>query len=106
MDFTIPDDLLELKERTERFVRDEITPRENDKRLTPLLTFDPKGGIETVVAWATERQDGGRGFGFTEGHYHSNWQIEPYRRFVLNGIVWTAKLEIPEGGVKSTPPKE
>ncbi len=32
MDFTIPDELLELKERTERFVRDEILPRENDKR--------------------------------------------------------------------------
>jgi len=35
MDFTIPDELLELKERTERFVHDEILPRENDPRLTP-----------------------------------------------------------------------
>src|SRR5438132_3389031 len=35
MDFTIPDELVELKERTERFVRDEILPRENDPRLTP-----------------------------------------------------------------------
>ena len=34
MDFTIPGELLDLKERTERFVRDEIIPRENDKRLT------------------------------------------------------------------------
>src|SRR4051794_5922542 len=32
MDFTIPDEMLELKERTERFVRDEIMPREGDKR--------------------------------------------------------------------------
>ncbi|MGE3279641.1 MAG: acyl-CoA dehydrogenase family protein [Alphaproteobacteria bacterium] len=32
MDFTIPDELLELKERTERFVRDEIMPREGDPR--------------------------------------------------------------------------
>jgi acyl-CoA dehydrogenase len=32
MDFTIPGELLELKERTERFVRDEIMPREADKR--------------------------------------------------------------------------
>src|SRR3954453_14954248 len=32
MDFTIPDELLELKERTERFVRDEIMPLEGDKR--------------------------------------------------------------------------
>src|ERR1700726_5035577 len=35
MDFTIPDELLELKERTERFVRDQILPREADARLTP-----------------------------------------------------------------------
>ena len=28
MDFTIPDELVELKERTERFVRDEILPGE------------------------------------------------------------------------------
>ena len=35
MDFTIPDELLELKERTERFVRDQILPRETDARLTP-----------------------------------------------------------------------
>ncbi|MBV9584237.1 MAG: acyl-CoA dehydrogenase family protein, partial [Alphaproteobacteria bacterium] len=35
MDFTISDELLDLKERTERFVRDEILPRENDPRLGP-----------------------------------------------------------------------
>jgi len=35
MDFTIPDELLELKKRTENFVRQEILPRENDRRLGP-----------------------------------------------------------------------
>src|SRR3979490_2261787 len=35
MDFTIPDELIELRERTERFVREEILPREADKRQTP-----------------------------------------------------------------------
>jgi acyl-CoA dehydrogenase len=35
MDFTIPDELVDLKERTERFVRDQILPREADARLTP-----------------------------------------------------------------------
>jgi alkylation response protein AidB-like acyl-CoA dehydrogenase len=34
MDFTIPDDIAELRERTERFVRDEMIPRERDPRLT------------------------------------------------------------------------
>src|SRR5579863_8915388 len=35
MDFTIPDELIDLRERTERFVREEILPREADKRQTP-----------------------------------------------------------------------
>src|ERR1051326_6871244 len=35
MDFTIPDDLLKLKDRTEHFVREAIIPLEQDKRLTP-----------------------------------------------------------------------
>ncbi len=35
MDFMIPDEFVELKERTERFVREEILPREADKRQTP-----------------------------------------------------------------------
>ena len=35
MDFTIPSELIELKERTARFVRDEIMPREADPRQTP-----------------------------------------------------------------------
>jgi acyl-CoA dehydrogenase len=34
MDFTIPDEILALKERVERFVRAEILPREHDKRQT------------------------------------------------------------------------
>src|SRR5437660_10138730 len=35
MDFTIPDDILELKERTESFVREEMIPRERDPRHGP-----------------------------------------------------------------------
>ena len=35
MDFAIPDRLVALRERTERFVRDEIMSRETDKRQTP-----------------------------------------------------------------------
>jgi acyl-CoA dehydrogenase len=35
MDFSLPDELVELKERTERFVRERIIPYEKDARLTP-----------------------------------------------------------------------
>jgi hypothetical protein len=58
-------------------------------------------GEATVVAWAHERADGGRGFGFTGAHYHANWGHEDFRRLVLNAIVWLAKMEVPAGGVAS-----
>ncbi|MCA9174704.1 MAG: NPCBM/NEW2 domain-containing protein [Planctomycetales bacterium] len=51
------------------------------------------------VAWASERPDGGRGFGFTGGHFHWNWADDNFRRVMLNAIVWCAKLEVPAGGV-------
>jgi putative membrane-bound dehydrogenase-like protein len=51
------------------------------------------------VAWAAERPNGGRGFGFTGGHFHWNWGDEDFRRLVLNAIVWTAQGEVPAGGV-------
>ena len=33
MDFTIPDELVEWRERTESFVREQIIPLENDARV-------------------------------------------------------------------------
>ncbi len=44
-----------------------------------------------VVAWAFERPQGGRGFGFTGGHFHDNWQNENFRNVVLNAITWVAE---------------
>lgn len=51
------------------------------------------------VAWATERPDGGRGFGFTGGHVHWNWGNDDFRKLVLNAIAWSAKIDVPEEGV-------
>lgn len=51
------------------------------------------------VAWARERADGGRGFGFTGGHFHWNWGNSDFRRLVLNAVAWTAHAEIPGDGV-------
>jgi putative membrane-bound dehydrogenase-like protein len=50
------------------------------------------------VAWAYERPDGGRSFGFTGGHYHWNWGNDDVRRLVTNAILWTAGAEIPPAG--------
>src|SRR5690606_35018322 len=34
------------------------------------------------MAWAVEREDGGRGFGFTGGHWHWNWGHPMQRKLV------------------------
>jgi len=70
----------------------------------------PKGPYEHIVAasgraeammWAVERADGGRGFGFTGGHFHDNWANEQVRKTVLNALVWVAKGTVPAGGIES-----
>ena len=74
--------------------------RPEDERVTPILTtLLPKDSpnLETI-AWAVQRADGGRGFGFTGGHFHHNWGLADQRRMVVNAILWTAKVEIPAGG--------
>ena len=60
-----------------------------------------KRGEPQTVAWVCERPDGGRGFGFTGGHYHKNWGNDNVRKLVLNAIVWTAKVEVPAKGIES-----
>ena len=52
-------------------------------------------GMPEHLAWVYQRRDGGRGFGFTGGHWHWNWGCDSFRTVVLNGIVWTAGLEVP-----------
>jgi type 1 glutamine amidotransferase len=61
-------------------------------------------GIPQHMAWARERPDGGRGFGFTGGHAHWNWGNNQFRKLMLNAIVWTAHVEVPENGVPSKTP--
>lgn len=59
------------------------------------------------VAWAYERGEDyarGRGFGFTGLHYHWNWEDDNFRKTVLNGVAWTAGLEIPKDGIDTARP--
>jgi type 1 glutamine amidotransferase len=95
---------------------------EGMKNVTPILTAvppdstrgtpganDAHGGNPEVqkhrgepehLMWAIERPDGGRGFGFTGGHYHSNWGNDDFRKVVLNAILWTAKADVPANGLE------
>jgi type 1 glutamine amidotransferase len=60
-------------------------------------------GEPQVLMWCMERANGGRGYGFTGGHFHKNWANENLRKAVLNATLWIAKAEVPEGGVDCLP---
>jgi type 1 glutamine amidotransferase len=72
------------------------------KGITPLLrTTPPKATLkdtEDIVSWAFQRPDHGRSFVFTGCHLQSSWGLEGMRRFVVNGILWSAGLDIPASG--------
>lgn len=59
-------------------------------------------GLPEAMMWALERADGGRGFGFTGGHYHLNWGNDDFRKLILNALLWVSKVEVPANGVEST----
>ena len=82
------------------------------KGVTPILVATPPDGVrgtpdakthpgrEEILAWAFERPDGGKSFGFTGGHTHKNWGDENFRRLVVNSILWSAGVEVPKDGAK------
>jgi len=65
----------------------------------PLLQVQVAGD-DVIVGWTFERpvSDDGRSFGTTLGHFHGNFGIEAFRRAIVNGILWTAHVEVPEEG--------
>lgn len=56
-------------------------------------------GKDEMVAWAWQRPDGGRSFGFSGLHFHDNWRREEYRRLVAQGVLWSLYLPVPEKGL-------
>ncbi|MHC4594444.1 MAG: family 16 glycoside hydrolase [Planctomycetota bacterium] len=97
---------------------------ENMQNITPILTAIPPNstrkrrdgahsgnphvrarmGMSEHVAWVYERPAGGRGFGFTGGHWHWNWAHNDFRKLVLNALVWITGADVPSYGVPSKRP--
>ena len=75
-------------------------------RTTVLATslLPPEAPKPEAVSWCIERPDTGRGFAVVMPHFYRNWKLDDLRRYVLNGIVWTARLEVPAVGVQTTLP--
>ena len=82
----------------------------DENRMAPNVTslatslLPPEDPQAETVAWCVERPGNGRGFAIVMPHFYKNWANDDLRRFILNGIVWTAKLEVPDGGVQTTLP--
>ena len=74
--------------------------------VTALATsmLPPESPKREIVAWCAERPDGGRGMGIVMPHFIRSWKVDDLRKFIMNGIVWTAKLDVPKDGVQTTLP--
>lgn len=100
--------------------------REDMKGITPVLVAKPADqvrdgkyvwpqgpyphiqaakGRDEAMMWVREREDGGRGFGFTGGHIHRNWGNDSFRKVILNTLLWVAKVEVPQDGVSVPVPE-
>jgi hypothetical protein len=82
---------------------DEVHRSGSDAHGANPTVFARKGQPEHM-AWVYERPGGGRGFGITGAHVHWNWGNDNFRKVVLNAIIWTAGLDVPDGGVSSKTP--
>ena len=68
----------------------------------PYSHIEANSARAEAMMWAVERPDGGRGFGFTGGHFHDNWKNDDFRKVVLTAMLWLCRAEVPADGVQST----
>jgi hypothetical protein len=68
----------------------------------PYQHIQEEKGHPEAMMWSIQRKDGGRGFGFTGGHFHANWGNDSFRKVILNALCWVSKVEVPAEGVEST----
>ncbi len=74
------------------------------KGITPLVWSGKeyagsRAGLDAdIVAWSYQRSNGGRSFSFTGLDAHSAWSLPGMRQLVVNGVLWTAGVEIPIAG--------
>lgn len=61
--------------------------------IRPVMQATIDGENETV-AWAWERPDGGRSFGFSGLHFDDNWKLPEYQRLLKQAALWIMKLPV------------
>ncbi len=74
------------------------------KGVTPLVWSGKqyagsRAGLDPdVVGWVFQRPEGGRSFSFTGLDAHSAWSLTGLRQLVVNGVLWSAGIEVPQSG--------
>lgn len=85
---------------------DVIPEKDHHHNSTPDARAAVKRRDPQHLMWVSENANGSRGFGFTGGHFHDNWQDDNFRKVVLNAIAWIAHIEVPADGVLSSTPTD
>ena len=78
-----------------------MTRPDGDHSGNPAVRAAVARGDAQIMMWVRERPDGGRGFGFTGGHYQTGWKNDDQRKLMLNTLLWVARVPVPERGVMS-----
>jgi hypothetical protein len=78
-----------------------VNPKPSERGGNADVYAEVKQGVPQVMAWAYERPDKGRGFGFTGLHKHENLGNDNMRTLLLNAVAWVAKLPVPENGIQT-----
>lgn len=79
-------------------VDDEVYMNPTLKGAQPLLEVKERKGTDVIVGWTYERPDKSRSFGTTLGHPYKNFQDDSFRRMIVNGILWSARVDVPAAG--------
>jgi hypothetical protein len=71
------------------------------KHIVPILRakLPKEAPKDHILAWAFERPNGGRSFGFTGCHYLETFNQPQIRKMILNAICWTSGRTVPPEGI-------
>jgi mono/diheme cytochrome c family protein len=61
---------------------------------------------DTALAWAFERNGGGRSFTYSGAHFLAAFDAEPLRKVLLDAILWTAHADVPAQGMHWSLPQQ
>ena len=89
------------REKVSPILTGKLHPQFRDGK--PLIIDKPESH---PVAWTFERADGGRSFTFTGLHYLVSLDNPALRKLLLNAVFWTAKMDVPQEGVRTNAPAD